>query len=239
MRFSVLPALAAGLALSAASAASAQTWDGAYAGLTAGAQWASAKFAMPGDQADVLKSDHDTSSGAFGGVLAGFQRQSGALVWGVEGDVTGGDRKLEVTSCNVTDGCWSPAHDSFTTYDHLKESLRGHIRLRAGWASGPNLIYVAAGWAVAKAKLDLVGDCFNGADPTTPLVFTFSRKKTLSGYTLGAGVEHQAGGHLVLRAEYVFDDFGHKTFSGDGVEWNDRRIRVRNSDLRLAAAYRF
>jgi opacity protein-like surface antigen len=243
MRSALLPAFGAGLALALASAAHAQTpgphWDGSYAGLVAGVQWTSARFALPNDPADVLLSDQRTRSHGFGGVLAGFNRQSGDVVFGLEGDLEGGHRTLEATSCNVVDGCWSPAGDSFTTHNRLKEDLTGHVRLRAGIARGANLFYAAAGYAYARTRLDLVGDCFDPANPTVPTVYTFSRKKSLSGYSLGAGVEHRAGEHLVLRAEYLFDGFGHKTFAGDGGFWNDRRIRLRHSDLRLAASWRF
>jgi hypothetical protein len=36
-----------------------------------------------------------------------------------------------------------------------------------------------------------------------------------------------------LRAEYIYDGFGHQLFRGDGAEWNDRRIAVRSSTVRI------
>lgn len=234
-------ALAAGAVLAlSAGVAQAADWDGPYVGLVAGAQHTSAHFALPGDTADALQSDSSSHTvGEFGG-LVGFNHQSGRMVLGLEADVTGGDNRQEVTACTVPDGCWTPAHDSFTTLNHLKEGVNGRVRVRLGVADDQNdLFYVAAGYSAAKTRLDLVGECFNAGDPTTPLIFNFSRSKTLSGFNVGVGVERQLGRHASLRAEYVYESFGHQLYRGDGTEWNDRLIEVRTSDLRAAFSYRF
>lgn len=215
-------------------------WTGPYVGLIAGAQRTSTHFSLPGDAADVLISDHDARTRFVGGAVAGFDYDMpGGVVLGLEGDVSVGKNRLQVTACTAVDGCWTPAHDSFTTINHLTASTAGHIRAKAGFASGPNLFFAAGGYSIRKARLDLLGECFNGADPSTPLLFHFSRSKTMAGFNLGAGYERRIGRNLGLRAEYVFDDFGHQLFRGDGAEWNDRRIAVRSSTLRLGADLRF
>ena len=56
---------------------------------------------------------------------------------------------------------------------------------------------MAGGYSVAKTRMDLVGDCYNGADPSVPTIYAFSRSKTISGYNVGAGVEHALGYGLV------------------------------------------
>jgi outer membrane immunogenic protein len=239
------PALVLGAALALtcgvaqAAAADADGWSGAYAGLVAGAQNTSTKYALPGDTADALQSDHASKTSAFGGAVLGFDHQSGNMVLGVDAQVVGGSNRQGVTACTVPDGCWVSTHDSFTTLNRFKEGANGRIRLRAGIAKGDTLFYVAGGYSLAKTRLDLVGLCFNPGNPGTPLVFNFSRSKTLSGFNLGAGVERRIGGHLSVRAEYVFDDFGRQLYRGDGSEWNDRRISVHNSDLQAAVTYRF
>jgi outer membrane immunogenic protein len=215
------------------------SWSGVYVGAVGGAQWTRSHFALPGDQADALLSDHDTHSSLSGGGLVGVNYQTNHVVLGLEADLVGENAKQQVTACTVPDGCWVPTHDSFTTLNHLKERLAGHLRARLGFVTGNTLFYAAGGYSVAKARLDLIGECFNPGDPTTPLIFNYSRKKTLSGFNLGAGVEQRLGRHVSVRAEYVFDDYGHQLYRGDGTEWNDRRIAVRNSALRLAISYRF
>ncbi len=47
------------------------------------------------------------------------------------------------------------------------------------------------------------------------------------------------GSHLLVRAEYLFDGYGHQTYSGDGAEWNDRRISLHDSNLRVGVSYKF
>ena len=162
-----------------------------------------------------------------------------APVVGLEGDVTPGKNRLAVTACTTPDGCWTPAHDSFTTINHLTGTAAGHLRARVGIASGPSLFYAAGGYSLRRARLDLLGECFNPGDPATPLLFTFSRSKTMSGFNLGAGYERQIGRHFAVRAEYLYDDFGNQLFRGDAAEWNDRRIAVRSSTFRVGANLRF
>jgi outer membrane immunogenic protein len=238
-------ALAAGAALLfGAGAADAtprdgRSWTGFYVGAVGGPQWTSARFALPGDQADVLLSDRNSRLSWSAGGLAGASYQMNKFVLGLEADVVGEDARQQVTACTAVDGCWTPAHDSFTTLNHLKERVAGHLRARTGIVAGGNLFYVAGGYSIAKTRLDLIGECFNPGDPNTPLLFNFSRKKTISGFNLGAGVERRLGRHASVRAEYVYDDYGRQLYRGDGAEWNDRSIRLRNSSLRLAVSYRF
>lgn len=237
--FTLAAALTLGLGVSHAVAAETGPWDGAHVGLIAGVQHASTRYALPGDTADALQSDHAGKSIWSGGGLIGFDRQLSDLVVGVDLEAVGGGNREGVTACTVPDGCWVPTHDSFTTLNRFKESAHGRLRVRLGLPRGDNLFYVAAGYSLARTRLDLVGLCFNPGNPTTPLVFNFSRSKTISGFNLGAGVERRLSDRLSVRAEYVFDDFGHQLYRGDGTEWNDRRIRVHNSDAQVAVSYRF
>ena len=170
---------------------------------------------------------------------ASLEDPKGLFNSSLEGDLTDTNKARTVVACNVTDGCWTSAHDSFTTYNRLKETLNGHVRVRAGVAEGDNLLYIAGGYSVAKTTLDLIGDCYDPANPSVPTVYTYSRAKTVSGYTVGAGVEHAMGAHLLVRAEYLYDGYGHQTYAGDGAEWNDRRISLHDSNLRVGVSYKF
>jgi outer membrane immunogenic protein len=227
------------------SAASAQrlqskAWSGPYVGVMAGIQRTSANIALPGDTADVLVSNHDAKTSLVGGIVGGFNYETpGGVVLGGEGDVTVGKTRLTATACTTPDGCWTPAHDSFTTINHVTASTGGHLRARVGVARGANLFYAAGGYSVRRARLDLLGECFNPSDPTTPLLFTFRRSKTMSGFNVGAGYERRIGRHLAVRADYIYDDFGHQLVRGDGAEWNDRRIAARSSTLRFGVDFRF
>lgn len=223
----------------AANAAPAVTWDGPYVGATVGATFASGHFALPGDTSDVLKSTHDSKTAFTGGGLIGFNQQYGDYVVGVEGDVVDGSSTLNVTACTVFGGCWTPAHDSFTTFNHVKQGVTGHIRLKLGYAVGRTLVYAAGGYSIADTQLNLIGDCYNFASPATPTIYNYSRRMAVSGFNVGAAVEQAVTDHVSVRAEYVYDDFGSQLYRGDGVEWNDRRVDLSNSTLRVSGNYRF
>jgi outer membrane immunogenic protein len=222
-----------------AAAQPATNWNGAYAGVLVGAQFGGADFSLPGDTSDVLQSTHASRTAFAYGGMVGFNATMGGMVLGLEGQLVDANKTRSVVACNATDGCFTSAHDSFTTYNDLHETLNGRVRARAGFAQGDNLFYVAGGYSIAKTRMDLIGDCYDFSDPAVPTVYTYSRSKTLSGYNLGAGVEHAVGSHLLVRAEYLYDGYGHQTYAGDGAEWNDRRIGVHDSNVQVGISYRF
>jgi outer membrane immunogenic protein len=239
MFFGAASACAIAFAGAAAAAPASGDWTGFYVGGTVGAAFDQTHFALPGDHSDRLLQTRDNDSGFVGGGLVGYNYQMNNMVVGVEGDITAGQRTANVTACTVPDGCFVTTHDSFTTFNRLRGGTTERARVRLGWADGPNLFYVAAGYSAQDTRLNLIGDCFNPGDPTVPLVFKFSRSKTVSGFNVGAGVEHAVDHHLIGRVEYIYDDFGGQTYRGDGTEWNDRRISISDNTLRAAIAYKF
>jgi outer membrane immunogenic protein len=223
----------------AGSSALAADWSGVYVGGTVGGAFGHTKFALPGDTADRQLIGESDTAALVGGGLVGFNYQSNNIVVGVESDVTTGDATAKSTDCTVFGGCFTSAHDSFTTYDRLKNGTTERARVRLGWADGATLVYVAGGYSAAQTQLDLIGDCYNAATPATPTVYRFSRSKDLSGYNLGAGIEHVVARHWVGRFEYIYDGFGDQTYRGDGSEWNDRRLSISSNTVRAALAYKF
>jgi outer membrane immunogenic protein len=183
-------------------------WSGVYVGGTVGGTFGQTGFSLPGDQNDRLLNTHSDTTSFTGGGLIGYNYQMNDVVVGVEGDVTNGPGDAKATDCTVPDGCFTPTHDSFTTFNRLRGEATERARVRLGWAQGPNLFYVAGGYSAEQTRLDLTGDCFNPGDPTVPLVFRFARSKTVSGYNIGAGVEHAVDRHWIGRVEYIYDGYG-------------------------------
>jgi outer membrane immunogenic protein len=246
MRFQSLPMLAAAsLAVSfgAAGAAFAQTattdWSGAYVGVSAGASFGHSKFTLPGDLGDTLQQNSDSKTRFVGGALLGYNHQFGATLVGLEADVNSPQGTEQVTACTTVDGCWTSAHDSFTTLNNLKLRASGRIRARLGEVVGDNLFYVAGGYSIADSRLDLVGLCYDPANPSVPTTYNFSRSKTLSGFNVGGGVEHAIGAHLIARAEVIYDSYGSQTYAGEAPEWNARKISIHDTDARVAISYKF
>ena len=214
-------------------------WSGFYVGADAGLTFTSTHFALPGDTGDALLQTHSDRTTFSGGGLLGFNEQFGDIVVGVEGDFENGTGTSSVTACTVPDGCWTPAHDSFTTLNHLRNDFDARGRVRVGWTDGNMLFYGGAGYSYADTKLSLVGYCYNAGNPSVPLMFNFARSKNLSGFNLAAGVERALDEHFVVRAEYLYDDFGSQTYPGSAPEWNDRRISISYGTLRVAVSYTF
>jgi outer membrane immunogenic protein len=214
-------------------------WTGAYVGGTVGVAFNQTHFQLPGDTSDRLLQTGSNDTAFSGGGLIGYNYQlSSNAVIGVEGDITSGQSTAKVTDCAVPDGCFVATHDSFTTYNRLKGGTTERARVRLGWADGPNLFFVAAGYSAQETKLDLIGDCFVGS--ATPMVFRFSRGKTVSGFNVGGGVERALDRHWIARAEYIYDDFGSQTYDGDAAgEWNNRRISISDNTVRAALGYKF
>jgi outer membrane immunogenic protein len=214
-------------------------FGGFYAGLDAGATEGRAHYSLPGDTSDQLLNPRGDATSLSGGVLVGFNHQAGDWVVGVEADVTGLQDVLKATACTVPDGCFVTTHDSFTTFNNLKQGLGERVRLRVGKVMGGSLFYLAGGWSGEHTQLNLVGDCYNAANPTVPLVFKFSRSKDVSGFNVGAGIEHPVGAHLMVRGEAIVDDYGNQGYAGAAPEWNSRSIGLSNITLRAAVSYRF
>jgi outer membrane immunogenic protein len=224
----------------AVAAPAAGDWTGVYAGGTVGVSFDQSRFALPGDVGDRLLQTGSNTTAFSGGGLVGFNYQMNDVVAGVEADITTGQSTAKVTDCTVPDGCFVNTHDSFTTYNRLKGGTTERARVRLGWAQGANLFFVAGGYSAEQTKLDLLGDCFNPGAPDTPLVFTYSRGKTVSGFNVGGGVEHAIDRHWIGRVEYIYDGFGAQTYAGDAAgEWNNRRISISNNTVRAAIAYKF
>ncbi len=73
------------------------------------------------------------------------------------------------------------------------------IRGRVGYAMDNTLVYVTAGLGMLKGEMTLTA--FNETDT-----------KTHYGYVVGAGIETSVWDSLNLRLEYIYGDFGEKTY---------------------------
>ena len=123
------------------------------------------------------------NGGAFGGLM-GFNVQTNNFVWGLEAD-----------------GGWSTAdHGSNgSNLQSFRDRFIGNARLRAGLAYDRALFFVAGGAAFTNEKV--VHDGTTGQD-----------SQTRTGWTIGGGVDYAATQNLILRLEYLFADFGNKTY---------------------------
>ncbi|MEO5325010.1 porin family protein [Mesorhizobium sp. CC13] len=156
-----------------------------------------------------FEDDYHSGSGFAGAVYAGYNHQVGNVVLGVEAD-------LKYSSADVS------IDDAYIPYEsRWGASFRG----RAGYAVGSIMPYVTAGLAIANFRGDHEG---NGEDIAT---------ETVSGYVVGGGVEWGATQNIVVRAEYLYSDYGANEFEFPINDIHD--VDMRTHDFRLGVAYKF
>lgn len=195
------------------------SWSGAYVGGQVGYGWAKSTL-NSGYEPLQLKPD-----GFLGGIYAGYNFDIGNnIILGVEGDATYNNLKDSRTQTDEMFG---------TSILENKLQWSGAVRARAGVAVDRFLPYIAGGVAFGNVKnsLSSSGGFFDGAA---------SQSKTLTGWTLGAGVDYAVTNNLILRFEYRYTDFGSKDFypSHDGFEYF-LPTKIKASDIRLGVAYKF
>jgi outer membrane immunogenic protein len=194
-------AVAVGLGLTAASAADlkitkappkpapyvALDWTGFYLGGHAGYLWGRTRAEEDG----VLIEAGAPTDGFVGGVLGGFNWQSGAWVFGIEADIG-----------------WSDAHgagreepDVVSSPNQYDIRWTSHARVRFGQLFGQTLLFIAGGLSIADFK-------FTEGD-ATPVVTV---GQTFTGGSIGGGIEHAFDPWWRARVEYIYDDFGSKTY---------------------------
>jgi outer membrane immunogenic protein len=176
-----------GLGLTSAAAQSPKgstpgyNWSGYYIGAHVGGGSSNVDWTY---LASGNTADHD-GSGAFGGIQAGYNLQSGALVYGIEGD-------LSLGSIDGSPPCPNPAWTCATDISRLAS-----LRLRAGVAMDSWLLYATGG--LGYGAIDVRTS--NGAAD-------FGSEKSRLGWTVGGGIEYGIGGGWSIKAEYLYYDLG-------------------------------
>ncbi len=128
-------------------------------------------------------------TGVEASVRIGYDMQFGSFVIGAVGELSGADVEDTVTSFSVT-----PAAYVFT---RDLESMAA-LRLRAGFAVGPALLYATGGGAKAKIR-----NSFRTTNTANSFTETVNDDEA-DGYQLGAGVEWSLAPNLTLTGEYLF-----------------------------------
>jgi outer membrane immunogenic protein len=188
------------------------SWTGFYVGGHVGYIWGRTRVEDDG----VVTEPGAPTEGVVGGVLAGANWQTGALVLGIEADAG-----------------WTDAHGTGlvrlitqapNTYDL---NWTSHFRGRAGYASGDWLFFVAGGIAVA--DLD-----FHEGGITRSLL---NEGGKYTGWSFGGGVEHAFTPQFLGRLEYLYDDFGSKNYTAfDGGIYT---VGLKGQTLRAAGIWKF
>ena len=192
-----IAAALAGIALAVpAMAQEPPKWTGFYMGAHAGYGWGGATtsddlkdWCSPGDTACIAKfvgPFQYSTSGAFGGVTAGYNIQMGAVVVGVEAD--GGWMNI----------AGHRTSESSTPVYHQDHDVRGGFyalpAARVGVAFGQALLYAKGGYAWIDGKQ---------TQTTTKPGFRTDASGALNGWAYGGGIEYALHGGWSVKAEYM------------------------------------
>ena len=134
------------------------------------------------------------------GALAGYNLQSDNIVFGIEADF------------GISDADGFDFSSADLSYDL---NSNGHLRGRLGLDMDMFMPFIAAG--VAAGNFEVTEQTASSGD-----------EKTLWGFTVGGGIDVAVGENVVIRAEYLYDDYGSKDFdvySGVDVGFDTHTIR--------------
>lgn len=186
---------------------------------------------VPGTERTLASSGNHTGWG--GGGQAGYQWQSGKVVFGVEGDFDPFHRTASVSQSQQLVHTVLQPIDTIDVRRDVRLSRELSIRGRIGVAFGSNLVYGTGGYANARARVmsidsftdpggpGQVSGCllgfsppciFNGG-PEGPVVTTASESHNMGGWTVGGGLDHALGRHYSIGVEYRHTSLGSKVFT--------------------------
>jgi outer membrane immunogenic protein len=227
------PALAADLPAKAPvykAAAPYDPWTGCYLGIEGGRARGQSK------QIDVDAGDIGTAAyratiirphlnGDLIGGTAGCNYQTSNVVWGIEGDWSWTNFKNQSHLLPP----FGPPFVYGTKVDWLA-TLRGRI----GYAMDRALFYVTGGLAFADIKATEPFDAVGAVLGPLPDV-----SKNRLGWTIGGGVEWRLPDpHWSVKAEYLYVDFGNKTYVFEPNDI-DRAVKLHENIVRVGLNYKF
>jgi outer membrane immunogenic protein len=184
------------------------SWNGFYAGVNAGYGWGSSEW-----NSSVTSGTTSPGGGLFGGTL-GFNMQSGAFVFGVEGDAAGSwIRDSTSTGSGI---CGLPGCQ-------IQTSWFATARGRVGYAFDRALIYLTAGGAFGDVQM-----LSNGLSATADR----------AGWTAGLGLEYALLGPWSAKVEYLYANLGSSS-CGATTCGIDTTVKYNVNIIRLGVNYRF
>lgn len=208
-------------------------WSGAYGGVQLGYMWGDMTLNGVNTQNGNTMSGTWDVDGANFGVFAGYNwMTSPTMLLGIEGEI------------NASNASGTYAGFPGPSFGFIREGIdtdvdwTGAIRGRLGYVMGQNMFYGTAGLAYASVALD--GTARGGGDGP------FNPSETLTGWTIGAGVEHAMSDAWALRFDYrysdVSGDFDFTSGGRGGTQPGDLHnfdLEMQSHEVRVGAVFRF
>ena len=186
-------------------------WTGCYIGVSGGGKWVRARDtvnipAAAPSPAALVNIDSEPDTWLVGG-QAGCNYQSGKWVFGIEGDA-----HAQRWSSFTTLGAGVPV--PFVTGDQygLRSDWQASVRGRVGYAMDRTLFYVTGGVAFTQVRsyTNWIPGVFGGVAFPGTIAYD---SKTLTGGTVGAGVEYAFTNNFTVGVEGRYTWYGNERFN--------------------------
>ncbi len=204
-------------------------WTGFYVGLNAGGGigTATSDFSAAGT---TFASVDNSLTGAVAGAQAGYNWQSGPLVYGVETDIQWSNAKGTLSAPCVPGLCGV----ALTANYSQEVSWFGTVRGRLGYAQNGWLLYGTAGYAYG--QLTTNANASAGAASAS-----FSATDFVDGWTAGGGIEVLLAPRWSVKGEYLYSDLGRAShnFVIPGIPTVSDSEHVRLNTVRAGVNFHF
>ena len=196
-------------------------WNGLYAGWFSGKMWGQEEWRYTNFGSTV----HPDFAGYIFGGQVGYNIQSGRWVYGVEADLG---------SSNASGGKSCPNGFFFTCEAEM--DWLGSVTGRLGYTWERALFYVKGGLAVG----EVTAEGSPNLGPFAPVLGT-STSKTLTGWTVGTGIEFALTDKWSAKAEYTYFDLGSATYLTDLSAGGGGLVdaKTHGSTVRIGTNYHF
>jgi outer membrane immunogenic protein len=191
-------------------------WTGCYVGVQGGfgSMRSNNSFSSSGSPPFIAEENTNGDGGIFGGHL-GCTYQYNQWVVGLEGDG-------EWTGIKGNDG------GSHGDVNELSARWLASVRGRLGVTFGSSLLYATGGLAFMGARSSVL-------DPGEQEAI----RRTITGWTIGAGWEYAFAPNFSTRVEYRYTDFGTEGFVFPVNGYTERHNDIRIHAVRVGLTYRF
>jgi outer membrane immunogenic protein len=189
-------------------------WSGFYIGGHLGGKWAdhdgdifidNAVAFTPLGLAAFGNGGKDSEGAFLGGGQVGFNWQAGSWVFGIEGDFSATSAERTVVCCGpLAPGLFFVPGDTISVKNDWQASVRGRI----GYAWDRFMVYFTGGVAFANLEATVALVPVGGVPG-----FFASASETLTGGTVGGGIEFGLWENWTLGVEYRFTSFDSGDFA--------------------------
>ncbi len=204
-------------------------WTGFYIGANAGGGIGTASSDFSAAGSTFASVDNSLKGGVAGG-QAGYNWQSGPMLYGIETDIQWSNAKGTLSAPCVPGLCGLALTASYTQ----EVSWFGTVRGRLGYATNGWLLYGTAGYAYGQVETTATASA-GGASAT------FNAKDWVDGWTAGGGIEVQVAPAWSLKGEYLYVDLGrtNHSFVVTGVPTLTDSAHVTLNVVRAGANFHF